>query len=173
MAETVLIDGNNLLYAMHEHAPVPSVGRETLVRIVERWARTGQDDVTVIFDGPTPRGGMTAQLASPRIDVQYSAPKSADDIIITQVKRAKYPSQVRVVSTDTAIQYEARLRRCRATDCVSFIQELYPPQSKKGGDSAKKPEAGENLSQDADEWLNYFGIDKIDEEPFDGYDAMK
>ncbi len=172
MTEIVFIDGNNLLYAMHEHAPVPSVGRETLVRIVERWARTGQDDVTVVFDGPTPRGGMAAQLASPRIDVQYSAPKSADDIIIAQVKRAKNPGQVRVISSDTAIQYEARMRRCRATDCLAFIQELYPPHSQKGGKAPQKTDPKENLSQDADEWLNYFGLDNIEEEPFDGFDAM-
>ena len=37
--EHVIIDGNNLLFAMYEHAPVPNIGRETLVRTVERWAR--------------------------------------------------------------------------------------------------------------------------------------
>ena len=36
VAQHVIIDGNNLLHAMHEHAPIPHVGRETLVKIIER-----------------------------------------------------------------------------------------------------------------------------------------
>jgi len=158
---------------MHEHAPVPTIGRETLVRIVERWARMGNDDITVIFDGPKPRGGMAIQLASPRIGVQFSAPQSADDIIVAQVKRTRNPGQMRVVSSDTAIQYEAKLRRCQTTDCISFIHELYPPQQNKGSSSTKNAKPSKPLSQNADEWLDYFGIDKGKEEPFDGYDAMQ
>jgi len=40
MAAHILIDGNNLLHAMHQRAPIPQVGRETMVRVIERWARS-------------------------------------------------------------------------------------------------------------------------------------
>ena len=43
MPRQVVIDGNNLLYAMREHAPIPNVGRETMVRIIERWAKTHEE----------------------------------------------------------------------------------------------------------------------------------
>jgi len=170
----VIIDGNNLLYAMHAHAPIPSVGRETMVKVIERWARRGTDEVTLVFDGPEPIGGLSRQMASSRITVRFSAPKSADDIIVAFIHRARDPGQVRAVSSDTAIRHEAHLRRSVCTDSVAFVAELFgkaaPPPAP--GESAPddKPVAG--ISTDTDAWLNEFGID-IEDEPFDGFDAMK
>lgn len=174
MPRHVIIDGNNLLYAMHAHAPIPSVGRETMVKVIERWARRGQDEVTLVFDGPQPPGGMSKQMASSRITVRFSAPKSADDIIVALIHRAKDPGSVRVVSSDTAIRHEAHMRRSTCTDSVAFIAELFsnaappPPLGEFAADD--KPVAG--ILTDTDGWLNEFGIDTEDE-PFDGFDAMK
>ncbi len=93
MPRHVIIDGNNMLYAMHAHAPIPSVGRETMVKVIERWARRGTDEVTLVFDGPEPIGGLSRQMASSRITVRFSAPKSADDIIVALIHRARDPGQ--------------------------------------------------------------------------------
>jgi len=174
MPRHVIIDGNNLLYAMHAHAPIPSVGRETMVKVIERWARRGQDEVTLVFDGPPPIGGLTKQMASSRIAVRFSAPKSADDIIVSLIHRAKDPGSVRAVSSDTAIRHEAHLRRSVCTDSVAFIAELFsnaapPPEP---GESAADDKPTVGIPTDTDAWLDEFGID-IDDEPFDGFDAMK
>lgn len=173
MPRHVIIDGNNLLYAMHAHAPIPSVGRETMVKLIERWARKGSDDVTLVFDGPTPPGGLSRQMSSSRITVRFSAPRTADDIIVALIHRAKDPGSVRAVSSDTAIRHEAHLRRCTCTDCVAFVAELFgkadSPPSPATSSSEDKPVVG--LSTDTDRWLDEFGIDLADE-PFDGFDAM-
>ena len=50
MDTQVVIDGNNLLHAMHAHAPLPAIGRETLVRIIERWAERVGGEVVVVED---------------------------------------------------------------------------------------------------------------------------
>ena len=173
MSEHVLIDGNNLLYAMHAHAPIPSVGRETLVRVVERWALRGDDDVTIVFDGPVPHGGLSQQMSSSRIEVRFSAPKTADDIIVDMVQRAGRPDTVRVVTGDTAIRREARLRRCRHTDAAAFVHELFAPEGEHRPPPGSGPEKPTKMSpEETQEWVDLFGADD-DEEPFEGHDAMK
>ncbi|MBI4717127.1 MAG: NYN domain-containing protein [Planctomycetes bacterium] len=167
----VVIDGNNLLFAMHEHAPLPNIGRDTLVRTVERWARQGADDVTLVFDGPEPRGGLAAQLASPRIRVRFSAPQTADDVIVSYIQRARDAGTVRVISSDSALRHEAHRRRCRHTDSAAFVAELFarPGTVASPGGPDEKP--GEPTTDESQEWLRAFGVEGDD--PFDGFDAMQ
>lgn len=157
----VVIDGNNLLHAMHAHAPVAAVGRETMVKIIERWAKRHTDDVTLVFDGPAPKGGLRKQMSSRRIDVQFAAPQSADDVIIALVKRVSRPDTVCVVTDDTAIRYEARQRRCRHTDNVTFVRELFadPDRTAASGSSsaAKSEEKPQTQTpEDIAHWLDVF-----------------
>ncbi len=173
MPQHVIIDGNNLLYAMHAHAPVPTVGRETLVKIIEQWALSGNDDVTLVFDGGVPRGGLAQQMASSRITVRFSAPETADDVIVRMVSAAPHPASIRVVTGDKAIRREARYRRCGDTDAVSFVRELYPDPRASAPPSGKSPaEKPRNVSpQETQEWLETFGLSG-DDDTFDGQDAM-
>lgn len=164
MPSHVIIDGNNLLHAMHEHAPIPHVARETMVKIIERWARTHDDDVTLVFDGPTPRGGLAKQMASDRMDVQFSAPVTADDVIVRLIHDARHPDTLRIVSSDTAIRHEARHRRCRDTTVLSFIEELFPPTTKQEPATVAPPEKPDHVApQEADDWLDTFSLSDADD----------
>ncbi|MGB2987182.1 MAG: NYN domain-containing protein [Phycisphaerae bacterium] len=174
MAQHVIIDGNNLLYAMHAHAPLPQVGRETLVKVIERWAGQGDDDVTLVFDGPVPREGLARQMTSSRITVRFSAPVTADDVIVSLVHRTKDPGTVRVVSSDTAIRREAKYRRCLTTDVVTFVAELFPGPGESKPAPPGSVEKPENVSpEETREWLELFGFEDSDDEPFEGYDTMR
>lgn len=167
MPEHVIIDGNNLLYAMHAHAPVPSVGRETLFKIVDRWARGGDDDVTLVFDGPTPRGGLGRQMTSSRIRVRFAAPQSADEVIESLLAAAKHPDRVRVVSNDDALRRAARRRRSRETKADSFVAELFPQASRnESPDRSARAEKPSAEPEETDDWLNWLGLD--DDESPDG-----
>jgi len=178
MTPHVIIDGNNLLHAMHAHAPLPAVGRETLVRVVERWARRGTDDVTIVFDGGAPRGGLAMQMASSRLKVRFSAPATADDIIVALIARATDPSALRVVTGDKAVRLEAGYRRCQRTDAAAFVAELFhePISCAPGPGNPTRTGEGEKpgpMNQDETKrWLAEFGLDESDDEPFDGADAM-
>jgi len=158
----VVIDGNNLLHAMHAHAPVPAVGRETMVKVIERWAKRHGDDVTLVFDGPKPRGGLLKQMSSRRIDVRFAAPRTADDVIIDLIKRATHPDTVCVVSTDTAIRYEAKLHRCRCTESVPFVRELFAdPNRTTDAPATASDEKPQSLTpDDVDHWLDVFDDDE-------------
>ncbi|MCO6437169.1 MAG: NYN domain-containing protein [Phycisphaerae bacterium] len=175
MAGHVIIDGNNLLHAMHAHAPIPLVGRETMVKVVERWARRGDDDVTLVFDGPVPRGGLSKQMASSRILVRFSSPVSADDVIVELLKKARHPASVRVVTSDGGVAHEARARRSRHTDAVVFVQELFSgEQSPRSPEQVPEAEKPPGLTPDQRrEWMEIFGFSDDEEEPFDGAESMR
>ncbi len=172
MREQVIIDGNNLLYAMREHAPLPPLGRETLVKLIDRWARQANVQVTIVFDGPTPREGLAQQMATRRVNVRYSAPQTADDIIARLLKGVRDPGGVRVISSDTAVRSDALQRRCRHTDCVRFVSELCPPRASRGSvpDSiaapsrpqspSEKPE--DTASAETDDWLRWLRADDLE-----------
>ena len=160
MKRHVIIDGNNLLYAMHEHAPLPNIGRETLVKIIERWTAARDDDVSLVFDGPAPLGGFARQMMSDLVEVSFSAPLTADDVIVSMVESAQHPDLVRVITSDRAVAHAARYQRCGHLDAASFVLELFPPSSES---KPKKPKAQANKKQDraldTDQWLKEFGVD--------------
>ncbi len=173
MPEHIIIDGNNLLYAMRAHAPLPAVGRETLVKILERWVQEHNAVVTLVFDGPVPAGGLAKQMTSSYMAVKFSGPATADDVIVAMIKQAEQPTMARVVSSDTAIRHAARHRRCQTTDAAAFIAELFPPQqaSPTPTSSTQPDEKPEIVSpNETDKWLDIFGVD--DDEPFNGHDAI-
>lgn len=166
MSNTVIIDGNNLLHAMHQHAPIPQLGRETLVRLLDRWARRGNDEVTLVFDGARPPGGLGRQFSSNRIDVRFSAPETADDVIIRLVERVRYADLVRVVTSDTAIRHATVYRRCKCTDTRTFILEICGPsggRDHRADELASTTEKPTNVSrEEMQEWLDLFNDEPND-----------
>ena len=175
MNEHVIIDGNNLQFAMRDHAPIPHVGRETLARLVDRWAVERDAHVSLVFDGPEPYQTLVRQMAGERTAVSFSAPQSADDVIVEMLHRLRDPSGVRVITSDTAIRYEARIGRFGHTDSVAFVRELFDRgETGISTESVPPPAPSEKPERATDDdrrfWSEAFGGD--DEEPFDGHDAM-
>ena len=172
MERHVIIDGNNLMYAMHAHAPLPNVGRETMVRVIDRWAQRRGANVTLVFDGPEPGAALRRQMTGVRVSVHFSAPKTADDVIVEMVHELRDPSDVCVVTSDTAIRYEARSRRCGHVDSERFVRELFEkddePEMRQEKPADEKP--GAITPDERRFWSETFGAD--DDEQFDGHDAM-
>jgi len=161
MATRTIIDGNNLLYAMHEHAPLPAVGRETLVKIVSRWARKTNTDVTIVFDGPPSRWTLGQQVKYKRVALSFAAPRTADDVIIEMIRRVTDPGTILIVSTDTAIRYEARRRRCSCSRSAEFVAELFAIDVTKP-DRTVAPEKPEHPSpEETEKWLDVFGSPEV------------
>jgi len=160
MSEHVIIDGNNLLYAMHAHAPVPSVGRETLVKHIHRWAGTSNTRVTLVYDGPTPRRGLAGQMQSRWVTTVFSAPRTADDIIIDMIHNVTAAGSIRIVTSDTAIRREATHRRCRWTSSPAFVEELFAKPPRAGKIADPPPEKPTHLSpEETQQWLDEFNVD--------------
>lgn len=128
MSAQILIDANNLLHALHAQAVGRHIGRETLVRWIERWAAGRADRVAVVFDGAPPKGAAGRQMQSRRIEVLFAAPQSADDVLVRMLGEAEQPASLRLVSGDKALQYEARLRKCPVIPPNEWIEELLAAQ---------------------------------------------
>lgn len=126
MPRHLIIDGNNVLHAMRVHAPIREVGRESMLRIIERWAAKSDDVITIVFDGPMPQCGLARQMQSPRIHVLFSGTRTADDLIVEMIAASSDPGRVRVVTADGAIIHEARAARCVDITPRDFIAELFP-----------------------------------------------
>ena len=154
MSRRWVIDGNNLLHAMHAHAPLPRVGRESLLRIVEQWARLNQDVVTIVFDGFKPGGGLGRQFSSKSVHVVFSERRTADDVIVELLHGATDPGRLTIVSADGAIVREARHARCAEETPMEFIRRLFPPllrESTKTSDPLEKPQTMQ--PEEVDEFL--------------------
>lgn len=173
MTTHIVIDGNNLLHAMHAHAPGRHVGRETLVRVLERWAQAHDHKVTVAFDGAVPRGDMAKQMSSKRMAILFSGPETADDVIIRLVRQAKTPASIRVVTSDSVIRHEAKYRRCTCTRSEDFVAELFPTthSAPPSATHTEQDKPASPSSNETERWLDTFDVPRAPQ-PFDGFEAM-
>ncbi|RME36892.1 MAG: hypothetical protein D6788_10655 [Planctomycetota bacterium] len=165
----VIIDGNNLLFAIRDHAAGSLPGRETLVRIVERWAEGATSRVTLVFDGAAPPPSMQAQMESTGVEVRFSGTETADDVIVRLVEEAPDPGRVRVISSDHAVGHAARYRRCKHATCKTFLAELFRSARRAEDDPAAtaRQDSAKETAGDAPpgEWLARFKIDPRELDP--------
>ncbi|NOT01662.1 MAG: hypothetical protein HOP29_13655 [Phycisphaerales bacterium] len=176
MHQHVIIDGNNLLHAAHARGPRQPIGRETLVRRIESWAKGHRSAVTIVFDGPSPRPGLARQMTSGPVTVLFSAPESADDVIIRMIRDEFRRAALRIVTGDTAIAYEARNCRCAHVDATAFVDELMPDRAdaaRRATGATSSPDDDRNparataarddkppppTADESREWLDLFGL---------------
>jgi predicted RNA-binding protein with PIN domain len=125
-----------------------------------RWARRRNEQVHIVFDGPSPQGAFAEQVGSPGIRVSYSgAGISADAVIADIVGTDSAARRMLVVSTDRGVARAAKRRRARPTrsdDFWAMVQrDLARPVRKRV--EPREKEAG--LSPPAtDWWLDEFGL---------------
>jgi len=173
-AETVmliLIDGNNLLHAAHGELETYDLGRVRLCDRLGRWAGSTDHQVVVIFDGPAPPTGIQQQMRAAGLEVRFSGPRSADELIEKTIEQSKSPSTLWLVTTDRAIQSVARHRRCRCMSSADFLTHLTGPNPEPAGKTPPplRPR-DEPEEKNADHWLRTFGYDP--DEPPDATDLM-
>jgi len=158
---------------MNDAGLIRGATRAALLRALEPWAAKIDHDITLVFDGPPPLEGFRKPVSSDRINVLFSAPHTADDIIVRLIHDAKHPERLRIVSSDKAIAYEARRRRSRDVACAEFMDELAPQpgiEAECTPPLPEKPQSGLS-KEETDGWMSTFGLDE-DDEPFDGYNDM-
>lgn len=159
-----LIDGNNLLHAAASHGPGRSIARDMLCRLVAQWGRDREiDDLTVVFDGPTPPGGLARQMRHSGVVVVFSGPRTADEVIEEVIAGARTPGRITVVTTDRAIQHAVRYRRGRCIDSEAFMAQLWQQAETHTAPASPPPEKPQDLSTtETRGWLAEFGPDLPD-----------
>ncbi|MGB3716740.1 MAG: NYN domain-containing protein [Candidatus Promineifilaceae bacterium] len=154
-----LIDGHNLIAEM---ATItlgdPNVEAE-LVLLLRRWtAGSRKRKVTIVFDGGLP-GGENRLLSTSNVKVVFaSANRTADDLLISRIRRLDNPSEYTVVTDDRAVIAEVQKRKAIWLSSEVFAQSMDKIESQ---DDASEPATNPVLS-DAEivEWLEIFKGDQ-------------
>lgn len=142
--------------------------------------------MTLVFDGAPPTRGLKRQLAPQGLDVRFSAPRTADDVIVDWIHAAPNPDRVLVVTDDKAILYEARRKGCTTTPCADFVGRLFDrsssptphspslkPHPSSPTPDAPSPEKPTHQSpEDAAYWRKVFDIPDAKNDPDEGMDGM-
>jgi predicted RNA-binding protein with PIN domain len=128
-----IIDGFNVVHKISslKRSVTP---RADLIRYIKKHKLTGSqnNEVTVVFDG-----APSQEVISERgVKVLYSDQRSADDLIIAQIKRTKNTSQLIVVSDDREIRDCAKTHRALSVRVLDFItpKKISKSQAKKQKD---------------------------------------
>jgi len=153
----VLVDGHNLIGKLPDISLSDADDEARLITKLRRYrARTGRN-IIVFFDsggsynlsGKRTKGGISIHYAPQR--------KTADDLIISHLQRARHPQQLLLVSSDRAVQQAARQVSARVVSSTEFSRELEmrpPPQE-------HEDETDVHLSaEEVEAWLSLFGEDR-------------
>jgi predicted RNA-binding protein with PIN domain len=156
----VLIDGNNLLFAARDADPERPPSRSTLCLRLGQWARRTGENVTVIFDGPAPRGDVARQIRDPNIMVDYSgAGVSADDALTSTIEGHSAARSLVVVSSDREIARVARRRRARAVRSDDFWAAVQRDLARPRRRPLEPKEKRHGLRPaDTERWLRELGL---------------
>lgn len=134
----VLIDGSNLLHALGLSAP----SREEVRRRVLDRVRRERMRVTVVFDGPPPAGTPSRESLGP-VTVVYSAPASADDVIVRALPEGPAARSWTVVTDDRGLAARVRRRGAQVRTLAHWRQGDRAPGHPSRGDGLRPDEVAE------------------------------
>ena len=166
-----LIDGNNLLFAMRKAGS--DIGRGGLCRLLGDLAQRSGHRVRLVFDGPAPAGLLAEQIRDPRIEMTFSAPTTADEVILEAIAANSAPRRLTVVSSDRELRVAARRRRCialRSEEFLIVLEKLAQPRPARPAEPQEKYRG--LASEQSDAWLKEFGIAPIKHDEQDDLDDL-
>ena len=166
-----LIDGNNLMFAMRKAGS--DIGRGGLCRLLGDLAQRTGHRVRLVFDGPAPAGPLAEQIRDQRIETTFSAPKTADEVILEAIAADSAPRRLTVVSSDRQLRVAAHRRRCialRSEEFLIVLEKLTQPRPTRPAEPQEKYRglAGE----ETDAWLKEFGITPAKQDEQDDLDDL-
>ncbi|MGE5072301.1 MAG: NYN domain-containing protein [Anaerolineae bacterium] len=146
-----LIDGHNLIPKLGLRLDSPDDEME-LVAVIQEFARLARRDVQLYFDGAPPGQPPTRRFG--RVTAHFvRTGTTADDAIKRHIHRLGGAARNwTVVSSDHAIQVEARAAHTAVVSSADFARQLRRLQS-----SAERPAGDKALtSEEIAEWMKEF-----------------
>lgn len=159
----VIIDGYNLLRAIQRDEHFEKLTEVGLCRILSDYMKNVRNYGHVVFDGTGPRDKTDFQQLGGlgNLEVYFSGEHlEADDVIIEKIDDSSAPKKLIVVTSDREIRAAAASRKAVSVRSDIFWQDVqnrletyqkpaFEPKAKRGGIT----------EAEADQWLDYFGID--------------
>jgi predicted RNA-binding protein with PIN domain len=144
-------DGNNLIGQSAEAAKTDTQTRRAFLSALSTYHKSGGGRFLVYFDGDDP----CPSAAPPGVSVRYSAPESADALILRCLRERRLPAEVIIVTNDRELMARCRNGGAAVLDWRQFMAKMQSrpmPQPRDSGDSRERV--------DVADWMRYFGLDK-------------
>ena len=117
------IDGYNLIFRMMRPVDKLQVNREFVIKDLNKKIKTIDLDVTLVFDSQYQHGEESRSHFN-HLEIVFTAQgETADDFILSELKRAKEPSQHIVVTSDKRLALRAR-HYAKTEDVKEFVAWL-------------------------------------------------
>jgi predicted RNA-binding protein with PIN domain len=162
VGDMTIIDGNNLLWALHDTLEEREVTTELeLCRVLSRYfALTGAPGL-VVFDGAGPADRSEFDKVMNLEIVFAGFHHDADTVIEEKLKANTSPRRLTVVSSDRRLRKAAATRKATAVKSEEFWQQVRRELAHKKPRKSEPEEKREGLTEgETDKWLETFGLDK-------------
>lgn len=129
----LLVDGYNVIHADEELAAAADrdmeLARARLVSLLSEYARAGDVEVTVVFDGASGGSPVPVREEVLGVSVVFSARgQSADAVVEAIVVSDSHPERIRVATSDRATQEAVFARgamRMSARELLAALREAH------------------------------------------------
>jgi predicted RNA-binding protein with PIN domain len=157
-----IVDGNNLLWALHERFEEREITAEIdLCRVLSRYFALTAEDGQVVFDGAGPARKADFDTIT-GVEVVFAGfHKDSDSVIEEKIKANSAPRRLTVVSSDRRLRRAAAARKATAVKSEDFWHQVQE-ELRRGKPQKKEPQAKkEGLSEsETEQWMDLFGIDE-------------
>ncbi|HON93118.1 MAG TPA: NYN domain-containing protein [Sedimentisphaerales bacterium] len=156
-----IIDGNNLLWALHEGFGEREITNEVeLCRVLSQYfARLGETG-QVVFDGAGPSDKSRFDTMD-FLEVYFAGfHRDADSVVQEKILADTAPRHLTVVSNDREIRKAAGERKAKALKSEDFWQQVRQELSRRPPKRREPEEKREGLTDgETDKWLEAFGLE--------------
>jgi len=157
-----IIDGDNLLWALHETVEEREVTTELeLCRVLNRYFALVGEPGLVVFDGAGPADRSEFdKIVNPEI-VFAGFQHDADSVIEEKIKANTSPRRLTVVSSDRRLRRAAAVQKAAALKSEEFWQQVRKELTRNKPRRREPEEKRQGLTEgETDKWLEVFGIDQ-------------
>ena len=157
-----IVDGNNLLWALHERFEEREIGTEVeLCRVLGRYFMVMAEDGQAVFDGAGPADKSVFEGIA-NLEVFFAGfHNDSDSIIEKKIKADTAPRRLTVVSSDRRLRKAAAARKATAVKSEEFWRKVQEELRRKKPRRREPQEKKEGLTEgETEQWMDLFGIEE-------------
>lgn len=158
----IIIDGTNLLWAIHEaHDEHQATSEIQLCRTLERYFAMASEEGEVVFDGAGPSDKSEFDAVG-RLSVVFSGFRTdADTVIEEKVAASTSPRRLTVVSNDRGLRQAVSTRKASTIKADQFWGQVLS-ELRRNKPVVKEPEEKRDGLTDGEteQWLDLFGLEE-------------
>lgn len=158
----VIIDGTNLLWAIHEAPDAHDAMNEIqLCRTLGRYFAMTPETSEVIFDGGGPPDKSAFDAVGPLTVVFSGFHSDADTVIEEKIAASTSPRELTVVSSDRRLRRAAGARNAAAVKSEKFWSQVLNELRRKKPARQEPEEKKDGLTDgETEQWLDLFGLEE-------------